>query len=100
MAESYLPHDPKPRLYRIVEVSQEKLEGMKLGSDEVDIPNPRGQSDHGVHHDHDYSGHHDRPLPLYALDPGPPMCRTSTPWRKLIRTAVHVLVQRELESRS
>jgi hypothetical protein len=56
MAESSGPRGAKPRLYRIVEVSQEELEGMMLGPEEVENPDPRGHSDHGVHHDHDYGG--------------------------------------------
>jgi hypothetical protein len=66
MAESSVPRGAKTGLYRIVEVSQEELEGMKLSSEEVENPDPRGHFDHGVHHDHDYggpSGDHDHDHP-------------------------------------
>ena len=42
----------EPRLYRIVEVSSEELEGMQLGPDEGGDPNARD------HYDADSQGHH------------------------------------------
>jgi hypothetical protein len=42
----------EPKLYRIVEVSPEELEGMQLGPDEGEVPNPRD------HYDADSQGHH------------------------------------------
>jgi hypothetical protein len=63
MADSSVPRGGKPKLYRIVEVSPEELEGMKRGSDDVDDPNLRGHSDHGAHHDHDHGGDHDHDHP-------------------------------------
>jgi hypothetical protein len=65
MAEIFGPDGPKsrpyriigitseePRLARIVEVSPEELEAMKLGEDGVEEPNPRD------HIDRDSYGHH------------------------------------------
>jgi hypothetical protein len=65
MADVFGPHGPKPTPYRIIgvtseepvlsriiEVSPEELEAMKLGTDGVDEPNPRD------HIDHDSTGHH------------------------------------------
>ena len=64
MANSSVPRRGKPKLYRIVEVGPEELEGMKLSADdEREDPYPRGHSDHGVHHHHDHSPHHDHDHP-------------------------------------
>lgn len=54
------PQGHKVKLYRIVELSPDELEEMQRSPhDDVDSPNPRGHSDQGTLHHHDYSEHHD-----------------------------------------
>jgi hypothetical protein len=64
MVNSSGPLGGKGKLYRIIEVAPEELEGMQLAADdELGDPNPRGHSDHGAHHDHGHGAHHDHDHP-------------------------------------
>jgi hypothetical protein len=64
MANSSSPFGGKRKLYRIIEVAPEELEGMQLAADdELEDPNPRVHSDHGAHHDHGHGLHHDHDHP-------------------------------------
>ena len=61
MAKSFIADG---KLYLIVEVGPEELEGLQLGANDVlAAPAASPHNDHGAHHDHFHGGDHDHDHP-------------------------------------